>query len=82
MSFFKAQLDIIEKCLKLKDNRNCIIAGDFNLNDNERYATDYRYKAMFEAQNEIFDNYIRKKVTNSFPLLFGGSTSLAAVLGS
>ena len=29
--------------------------GDFNLDENKRHSVDYRYKNLFDLQNETFD---------------------------
>ena len=55
LSFVKCQLDIFTACFSAKDQRICILASDFNLDDRERFSLENRYKAIFELQNEVFN---------------------------
>ena len=52
---FTLQLNTIKTLVENAQNRNIIIAGDFNLDDDKRYSVDYRYKNLFEIQNQIFE---------------------------
>ena len=52
---FTLQLNTIKTIIENSQNRNIIIAGDFNLDDDKRYSVDYRYKHLFEIQNQIFE---------------------------
>ena len=54
---FALQLERINDILSNPNGRKIIIAGDFNLDEENRYSTSYRYKNLFNIQNAIFDNH-------------------------
>ena len=54
---FALQLNLIDKIAANTSGRKLIIAGDFNLDNDNRYSTSYRYKNLFEIQNTIFDRH-------------------------
>ena len=54
---FALQLERINDILSNPNGRKIIIAGDFNLDEDNRYSTSYRYKNLFNIQNAIFDNH-------------------------
>lgn len=51
----KYQLDLIKTAVEENLSRKCIIVGDFNLDDDKRYQTDYVNRRLFEILNEYFD---------------------------
>ena len=53
---FSQQLVTIHNSITSSNNRKIIIMGDFNLDENKRHSVDYRYKNLFELQNETFDD--------------------------
>ena len=55
---FALQLERINDILSNPNGRKIIIAGDFNLDEENRYSTSYRYKNLFNIQNAIFDNHL------------------------
>ena len=54
---FALQLEMIDKIITNPNGRKIIIAGDFNLDNDNRYSSNYRYKNLFDIQNAIFDNH-------------------------
>ena len=54
---FALQLERTNDILSNPNGRKIIIAGDFNLDEENRYSTSYRYKNLFNIQNAIFDNH-------------------------
>ena len=54
---FALQLNLIDKISANTNGRKLIIAGDFNLDNDNRYSTSYRFRNLFEIQNTIFDRH-------------------------
>ena len=54
---FALQLEWIDKIITNTKKRKIIIAGDFNLDDDNRYSLNYRCKNLFEIQNATFDKH-------------------------
>ena len=55
LQFFTSQLEIIRTGIQTAGNKTCIVAGDFNLDENKRFAVDYRFKQLFELEAEFFE---------------------------
>ena len=66
LAFFKSQLKIIETAVTTSVNRKIIIAGDFNLNENNRYHTNHNSKYLFENLNALCEHLNLIQIVN-FP---------------
>ena len=55
LNFFETQLQIIKAASEDLKGIQLIITGDFNLDDQKRYATDYRGKQFFQKLNPLMD---------------------------
>ena len=50
---FAFQIEIMDRMFNSLNDRKIFVAGDCNLDDSKCFATDYRFKYLFELQNTL-----------------------------